>query len=131
MNYALAVSLFFTVLSLWQTGGALQIVEKGILLGLLLGVPSCFYSKKWTENKIKGTTIFYKRGLRFKRLLWTIPFVILFELFINQDLGKQFLETKWPMLGIAFSWFISQVFMLFYVIKIERASGKPILEDEQ
>ena len=134
MNYALAVSLFFTVLSLLQTGGDLKIVEKGILLGLFLGVPLCFYYKNWTEKRIKGTTIFYKHHQRFKGFLWAILLLILFELFerfSHQDFWKRILEAKWLMLGIAFSWFISQVFVLLYVIKIEAKLGKSILEDEQ
>jgi tetratricopeptide (TPR) repeat protein len=131
MNYALALSLFFTMLTLWQTGGELQVIGKGFLLGCFLGIPLCFYYKKWTDNKIHGTKIFYKKGQRFRNLLWVIPLSILFQLFVHQDLGKKFLEAEWPMLGIVFSWFISQVFVLFYIIKIERNLGKPILEDEK
>jgi tetratricopeptide (TPR) repeat protein len=131
MNYALALSLFFTMLTLWQTGGEIQVIGKGFLLGCFLGVPLCFYYKKWTDSRIQGTKIFYKKGQRFRNLLWMIPLFILFQLFVHQDLGKKFLEAEWPMLGIVFSWFISQVFVLFYIIKIERKLGKPILEDEK
>ncbi len=131
MNYALAVSLFFTILGLWQTSGSLQLIEKGILLGLFLSPLLCVYSKKWTESKIRDTTISYKKVQRIKRLFWTLPIVILSQFLLHQDLGRQFVEAKWPMLGIALSWFISQMFVMSYIIKLERASGKPILEDEQ
>lgn len=131
MNYALAVSIFFTVLWLLQTDGNMQIIGKGVIVGLLLSIPLCFYYKNWIEKRIKGTTIIYKRHQRLKSYLWLIPLLILYEMFVRQDIGKQILESKWPILGIFFSWFISQVFVLFYIIKIERKLGKPILEDEQ
>jgi len=56
---------------------------------------------------------------------------IVLQLFIRHDLGEKFLEAKWPMLGIVFCWFVAQVFVSLYIIKIERKLGKPIVEDEQ
>jgi len=131
MSYALVLCLFFTILALWQTGGEIQVIWKGVLLGSFLGVPFCFYYKKWIDSKIQGTKIFYEEGQRYKYLLWMIPLFILLRLFIRSGLGEKFLEAKWPMLGIVFSWFIAQVFVLFYIFKIERKLGKPIVEDEQ
>jgi tetratricopeptide (TPR) repeat protein len=131
MSYALVLSLFFTILALWQTGGEIQVIWKGLLLGCFLGVPFCLYYMKWIDSKLQGTKIFYEKGQRYKYLLWMIPLFILLRLFIRHDLGEKFLEAKWPMLGIVFSWFIAQVFVLFYIIKIERKLGKPIVEDEQ
>lgn len=131
MNYGLGVSLFFTLLYLWQTDGKMQIIGKGLLLGAVLCVPFCLYSKRWIEKRIEGTTIFYKRKQYFRRLILLIPIAVLTMIFFHLHWGKQVLNARWPILGLCISWLISQFFILSYVAKLERKLGRPILEDQK
>lgn len=131
MNYALALSLFFLLLFLYQTEGQLQIIGKGFLLGVALSIPFCFYSKRWIDKKIEGSTIFYKNRQYVRSFLWGILIFILFQIFVHQEFGRQIIEDIWPILGLSFSWFVSQVFILFYIVKRERILGRPILEEKR
>ena len=114
--------LFITLLFLWSTGGNTEIIRKGLLFGLVLCVPYCIYEKRWIDKRIEGTT----REQRILHELRNIPIIILFLLF-----WKIIVEPIWPCLGFFFALFLTQVCTLLYVIKLEKDSGAPILENEK
>jgi len=130
MNYALALSLFFTLFYLWQTKGDIQIIGKGLILGIILGIPFCFYSKRWIDKKIEGTKIYYKTKRIYLNILWTFIGVLLIQVLIIRESGRKLMESMWPILGLCISWFLSQVYLFFYVIKLERKLGASILEEK-
>ncbi len=131
MNYALALSLFFTLCFLSQTQGKAQIIGRGLILGAILSIPFCFYNKRWIDKKIEGTKIFYKMKRIYINALWTVLAVVIMQLLMLQDTGKKFISSIWPILGLCLAWFFSQVFIFFYVVKLERKLGVPILEDRK
>ena len=114
--------LFITLLLLWSTKGNVQIIEKGILFGLVLSIPFCIFEKRWIDRRIEGTT----RKQRLSRQLWEILVIILFLCF-----WKQIVMPVWPSLGFFFALFSTQTYILFYAIKLERKLGTPILENEK
>lgn len=134
-GYFSAVSLFFTLLMLLRTEGDMKIIGKGVLLGIVLSAPYYLSSRRWLKNTIQGPTIYYKRGQQLKSFIWLILFAIFLQILGHQAYMKQAFDaiwtSVWPLLGLAFAWFISQGYVLFYVIKIERELGSPILEDEK
>jgi hypothetical protein len=131
MSYALALSLFFTLYFLWQTQGKAQIIGRGLILGMLLSIPLCLYHKRWIDNKIEGNKILYKMKKTYLNILWAVLGVVIVELLMSQDTGKQFMASIWPILGLCLAWFFSQVYIFFYVVKLERRLGVPILEDKR
>jgi len=131
LSYALALSLFFTLFYLWQTKGNSEIIFRGIILGIVLGVPFCLHSRRWIDKKIEGTKIYYKKKNVYINYLWGILGVILVQVLMVNKYGKILIESIWPVLGLCFSWFFSQVFMFYYVVKLERELGSPILEDNK
>jgi divalent metal cation (Fe/Co/Zn/Cd) transporter len=89
------------------------------------------YSKKWTESKLDGAKILYKKKQPYINMLWSFLGVALVQVLIRQEYGKMFIKSVWPMLGICLSWFFSQIFIFYYVIKLEKRIGSPILEDSK
>ncbi len=131
MSFALAMSLFMTLYFLWQTQGNTQIISRGLVFGIILSVPFCFYNKRWIDNKIEGTKIFYKTKKTYLNILWAVLGVVIVQLLMVQDAAKKIITSIWPIFGLCLSWFISQVFSFFYVIRLERKLGAPILEDKK
>jgi hypothetical protein len=131
MNYALVLSLFFTLFNLWQSKGDIQIIVRGLMLGIILGIPFCVYSKRWIDKKMEGATIFYKSTSIYLNVFWALFGVVLVQVLMTRESWKKFVESVWPILGLCLSWFISQVFIFFYVVKLERKLGAPILEDNK
>ncbi len=144
MSYALGFWFCFILYFLWQ--GEMQGIGKSLLLGAVLCIPWCFYKKRWLKKRIEGTTIFYKRKRSLRKqylrtLSWAIPITILFPILVvvllRVDSGERIrealiiLEATLPWLGFGFGFagFTSQVFILLYVVKLERKLGTPILED--
>ncbi|GEM_PF-3254902 len=136
MHYGLGASLFFTLLFVFQSDGEMEVMVKGLLLGLILSIPLYYYSKKWMNKRIDGATILYERS-QYKQnlkeyLLWSIFSIILVTILSAKGLLEQILEsTRWLFLGLCFSWFIAQVLILFYINKLEKKLGAPIIEDEK
>ncbi len=89
MSFALALSLFFTLYFLWQSQGNTQIISKGLVLGIILSVPFCFYNKRWIDNKIEGTKIFYKTKRTYLNILWAVLGVVIVQLLMLQDTAKK------------------------------------------
>jgi hypothetical protein len=114
--------LFITLLLLWSTGGNMHLIGKGLLLGVVLGVPLCMYEKRWIDKRIEGTT----RKERLRHQSRTIPIIILFLCF-----WKQIVVPIWPSLGFFFALLTTQVYILFYTITLEKKLGTPILESEK
>ncbi len=114
--------LFITLLLFWSTGGNMQFIEKGLLLGVVLCIPLCIYEKRWIDKRIEGTTL----KQRLHHNLRGIPILFLFLCF-----WKQIVEPVWPSLGFFFALFTAQVYILFYAVMLERKFGAPILEDEK
>ena len=130
MNYALAVSLFFSLFILWRTKGDIQIICKGFALGIILGIPFCVYSKRWLDKKIEGAKILYKMKNIYLNILWSFLGLVLVEILMNRESSRKLIASTWPILGLCLSWFFSQVFIFLYVVKLERKLGAPILEDK-
>ncbi len=88
------------------------------------------------NKRIDGATILYERS-QYKQnlkeyLLWSIFSIILVTILSAKGLLEQILEsTRWLFLGLCFSWFIAQVLILFYINKLEKKLGAPIIEDEK
>ena len=114
--------LFITLLFLWSTGGNMEILRKGILFGAIICAPFCVYEKRWIDQRIIGTT----REQRILHELRNVPIIFLFILF-----WKHIVEPIWPCLGFFFALFLTQVYTLHYVIKLEKDLGAPILENEK
>lgn len=131
VKYAAVLFMSYTLIILWLSYDQLQIIGKGLLLGAALSIPFYFYSKRWITKKIEGTTIFYKRKQFLRNLLWVVPVIILINLKEKINFMKQIFDVDWPILGILFACFITAVFTLSYIIKLERKLGSPILEDEK
>lgn len=129
--FALAISLFFTFLLLFRSDGKIHIISKGFLLGIILFIPFWLYTKRWLEKRIEGAVIFYKRKQFRNMLLFLIPVSIIVQISLRTDYGRQIIETTWPFLGLSFSWLFSQVFVLFFIERLERKLGRPIIEDER
>ena len=100
----------------------MQLIGKGFLLGAVLCVPFCIYEKRWIDKRIEGTT----RKQRLRHESWGILIIILFLCF-----WKQIVAPVWPCLGFFFAWFSTQVYILFYTVRLERKLGSPILENEK
>jgi len=113
---------FITLLFLWSTQGNIQLIINGLLLGAILFIPFSIYEKRWIDRRIEGTT----RQQRLRHDSWSILVLIIFLMF-----WKQIVAPIWPSLGFFFAWFSTQVYILYYAIKLERKSGTPILENEQ
>lgn len=131
LNYGLMLSLFFTLFFLWLTAGDIRIILKGFALGVILGIPFCWYYKIWLRKKVEGTTIFYKRRPYLRNLLILIPLFIIFQILLHTNWGQIIFDAKWPILGISLSFFFSQAYILFYVIYVEKKLGTSILEDQR
>jgi len=129
MSYGLALSLFITLFYLWQTNGNLNKIGKGLIFGIVLGIPFCFYSKRWLDSKIEGANIIYRKKNTYLNLVWAFVGFISMELLMFQGAGRTIMEAVWPLLGLCLSWFFSHVFTFYYVVKLERYLGAPILED--
>ena len=113
---------FITLLFLWSTKGNMLLIGNGLLLGAVLFIPFSIYEKRWIDKRIEGTT----RTQRLKHDTWSILIIILFL-----GLWKQIVVPIWPSLGFFSAWFSTQVYILFYAIKLERKFGAPILENEK
>lgn len=111
-----------TSLFLWSADGNILLIGKGLLLGAVLCVPFCIYEKRWIDRRIEGTT----RSERLFHESLGILVIILFLCF-----WKQIVRTIWPSLGFFFAWFSTQVYILIYVIRLERKLGSSILDDEK
>ncbi len=131
MSYALALSLFFALYFLWQTQGNVDIIGRGLFLGVVLSVPFCLYNKRWIDKKIEGTKIFYKMKKTYLNVLWAVLGIAMVELIMSQDTAKKIITSRWPVLGLCLAWFFSQVYIFFYVVKLERKLSTPILEDKK
>ena len=114
--------LFISLLLLWSTKGNMQLIEKGLLFGIVLSIPFCIFEKRWIDRRIEGTT----RKQRLRRQLWEILIIIVFLCF-----WRQIVMPVWPSLGFFFALFSTQAYILLYAIKLERKLGTPILENEK
>ncbi len=131
MTYALGMSLFFTLFFLWQTGGKIQVIGKGLLFGMVLSVPLSFYSKRWLDRRMHGTTILYKRKQFLRNLIVVIPAAVVMRVLLDLQWGQQIFDAKWSAVGLGVCWLITQLFILAYIVKLERKLGGPILEDQK
>jgi hypothetical protein len=134
MNYSLWVSIFFMLLFLWQSHGEIKVIVTSLLLGVVLSVPVYFSTKRWIEKRIEGTAIIYERDVYTRNLrrsyLWVIPLTILTLIYVHTGFGEyvqQIIDVIG--LGLGFSYFIANVFILFYIVRVERKLGVPILEN--
>ena len=101
------------------------------MLGIILGIPFCFYSKRWIDKKIEGTKISYKTKRIYLKVLWAFLGVVLMQVLMTRESWRKLIESIWPILGLCLSWFFSQVFIFFYVAKLERKLDTSILEDKK
>ena len=129
--YGLALSFFFTLFFLKQSQGNIQIIGKAFILGLVLAVPFCLFSRIWIKNRLRGNKVFYKKKTIWLNLLVGIAVVALMQLLLFQGYGRRLIESIWPILGLTLSWLFCQIFMFFFVVRLERKLGTLILEDVQ
>jgi len=129
ISYAMALTLFFTLFFLWQTQGNIHTIYKGLIVGIFLCAPLCIYTKRWIDKKIEGNKILYKKRNILINTFWAVLLGVFIEEFMPQGYGKTIFESIWPIFGLCLAAFISQVYLFYYVVKLERKIGAPILED--
>ena len=129
LGLILAITLFYSILTLRDS--RVQIIVISILLGSVLSVPICFFSRKCLCKRIEGTTIHCKEGIRLIDLLWFLPLL----LFLDSNYGQKIVDVGWPILSVLFAICIERVFILHYVIKLEKKLAASITQhwnnDEQ
>lgn len=131
MSYELALSLFFTLYFLWQTQGNVNIIVRGMLLGVVLFIPFSLYDKRWLDKKIEGAKIVYKKKRLYLNILLVVAAVIVTQLLMTSKYFRALFESTWPPLGMCFGWLLTQAYLLFHVIKLEKKLGMPILEENK
>ena len=127
--YVTALGIFFSLYFMWHADWNLSIITKGFLLSLILTPPIILYTKRWIRKRLEGTTLFYPRNIHLRSWLWFMVFWICWGGFFRFRFGRQVLNAEWPILGLCFSWVISEVVSLLLVSKMEGKLGAPIMED--
>ena len=129
LGFILAITLFYSILTLRDS--RVQVIVMSILLGSVLSVPICFFSRKYLCKGIEGTTMHYKERNFLIDLLWFLPLL----LFSDSDFGQKIYHAGWPILSVLFAICIERVFILYHVIKVEKKLGASITQhwnnDEQ
>ena len=129
LGLVLALTLFYLIFTLRDS--RVKVIVMSILLGSVLSVPVCFFSRKCLCKRIEGTTIHCKEGIRLIDLLWFLPLL----LFLDSNYGQKIVDVCWPILSVLFAICIERVFILHYVIKLEKKLAASITQhwnnDEQ
>lgn len=131
MIYALTLSLFFTLYFLWQSQGNIEVVVRGILIGIVVFVPFSLFDKKRLDKRIEGTRIVYKKKNMYLNIFSVFAIIILMQLLATNNFIKAVIESTWPMLGVCIGWFLGQAYLLAHVIKLEKKLGGPIFEEKE
>jgi hypothetical protein len=129
MYSLLGLSLFFTLATLGYSEKDITVIGRGIVLGSILCLPFYYFTKRDMEKRIKGNIIYYKHRHLFKNFLLAASAITITHILFRTNIGRQILITNGVILGLCFAWFISQIFILIYIAKLERKLGTSILED--
>jgi len=126
--FGLVISLFFTLYLIYLNDGDFFIILKSLLLGLVISFLFSIYNRKWLLKNIKGTILFINKHKSRRTLLKKIIFVVIIAipLYIVTRQGY-----RWPIIGLGMSWIFSIIFNLFYIIRLEKKLGGPILLENE
>jgi len=72
------------------------------------------------NKKIEGNKILYKKRNIFINAFWAVLIGVFIEEFMPQGYGKTIFESIWPIFWLCLSAFFSQVYLFYYVVKLER-----------
>lgn len=133
--YELGLSLLFTLIFFWYFWYSnkemdITVVGKSIIFSSILCLPIYYLTIRNIKRRMKGNVIYYERGHAFKSILRVGAIVIVTKILYYTDVGRQ-IFTSWVILGLCFAWFISQIFILISVAKLERGLGTSIQEIHQ
>lgn len=129
MIYGLGLSAFLTVLFFFQSNGEIQIIASGLGIGVILFPPLYFISKRQIEDRVEGSTAYYKPRQYLRNILWTILLIIvIFIIFYN--LHNFMTISNVLGLGVSFAAFLGQLFLVRHVARLEEKLGLPIMEDQ-
>lgn len=131
MYYALGLSLFATLATLGYSEKYITVIGRSILFGSILFLPFYYFTKRDIEKRVKGNVIYYKHRHLFKNFLLVASIMTITHILFRTNIGRQILITNGVILGLCFAWFISQIFILIYIAKLEKKIGTSILEDEE
>lgn len=124
--------VFIFILLFCQIIEDLHQIEKGFKYGLIFTVPIYIYRKRWLEKRIEGTTVFYKKKARLRNFIELVIYGMVLILLYSIDwIGQIVVDNIWLTLGFSISYLISEIFALFYVVKMEKKLNESILEDQK
>ncbi len=133
--YILGVSLLLLMIVSLSVGDMTKKIPEKILTGIILSIPMYYLCKKVIEKKIKGNVIYYRQDTKFAKFKGGLLMVLIITAVNSFHLLRRL--RQWHMeqllqivsVGGGIAWFISQIFILIYIAKLERRLGTSILED--
>ena len=131
MKYAFMVAivlvavLFVCLLAHGDVWGVL----KAIVLGAVLIMPACWWTKRWIARHIDGNRVFFKHRSRFLYAL-TFSLTLTPAMLFGLSVGIERLsKVTWILVGFGFSWVVAQAYILNRVIELENKLGEPIIQE--
>lgn len=129
--------LYVIILVSLSFGDMIEKVPEKILTGIILSIPLYYLFKKEIEKKIKGNVIYYKHDTKFVTFKRGLVFVLMVTS-INLILLSLIRKRQWHMdqllqiaaVGGGIALFISNIFILIFIHRLEKKLGAPILEAE-
>ncbi|MEW5759202.1 MAG: hypothetical protein AB1779_00375 [Candidatus Thermoplasmatota archaeon] len=134
LAFCVYLTLIIFLIVLWLTENVIQNIGRGIIFGVILSIPWLYFYYKigWPEKRIKGGTLLYdKRDIR-RNVLGVIvatPVVCVIMMLVGPT--NLIFGYIWVMLALVIAWLISQIFLLFRVIRLESKLGASIIENYQ
>jgi hypothetical protein len=129
LGFAVLISTGFIILFLGNDELRFTNWAATSIATIAFSIPFVLYSVRHLRKRIQGSVIVYGRRVRWYYVV--IPAVLLIMLRFITDPLQLFIRFNWALFAYLLAWWLSSVFQLIYVGRLESRSGEPIIEQRQ